>query len=549
MHRIIFLLLILLSACTNQNQEKPLEQFPAEAKWIGDAAEQATSDSLMYLDDPAPLFRKDFKTDKNVKRARLLISAAGYYRATINGKRIGDHWLDPAWTNYSKRIYYSDYDITSEIIEGENCIGVTLGNGFYNPLPMKMWGGRNIRDELPTGRPVFIAGLVLEFENGDIDEIVSDQTWRYEYGPLVKNSVYLGEVYDAGREIQGWNLPGYKDDNWSNALLKEGPGGQLQALFFPPIQVTQKITPVDIYEQEESLFIVDMGINFTGSYNIRLNGEKGDTIVFRFGERVYEDGSLNPMTTVCGQIKRPGMGGPGAPDIAWQTDSYIFGRKEQVWYSPEFTFHTYRYMEIYGLEEKPVPSDIQGLFLHTNVPKNGEFSTSLDLLNSIQTAVERTFMANLISVQSDCPAREKFGYGGDLNATNEAFIYNYDMLGIYRKTIYDWVDAIRDSTFVDTAPFVGIKYCGLSWESAFLITQYFLYLYYNDIDLVEELYDFNVRWMEKAAMIHPDGIVDKGLSDHESLQPVPNKLTGTGHYLQCVAIDPLARRCHDVIYR
>ncbi len=534
---LLILSIIALAACTTLNQDKnSLEQFPAEAQWIGDAAEQAPTDSLMYLDDPSPLFRKDFKTEAKVNSAKLYISAAGYYRATINGNRIGDQLLDPAWTNYSKRIYFSEYDITSDITDGENCLGVTLGNGFYNPLPMKMWGGRNIREELPTGRPIFIAALVLEYDNGESEMIVSDNSWSYEYGPMLRNSVYLGEVYDADREIDGWNLPGYQDSNWEKALVKKSPGGKLQKLFFPPIQLTEKISPIEIYEQEEGLYIVDMGVNFTGSYKIKLKGNKGDTISFRFGERIYDDGAINPMTTVCGQIKRAGVGGSGAPAIAWQIDKYIFGEDGEAYYSPEFTFHTYRYMEISGLDEKPQTSDITGHFLHTNVPKNGEFSTSSDLLNSVQEAVERTFMANLISVQSDCPAREKFGYGGDLNATNEAFIYNYDMQGIYRKTVYDWVDAIRDSTFVDTAPFVGIKYCGLSWESAYLITQYFLYLYYDDTELVEELYDFNNKWMDKVAMIHPDGIVDKGLSDHESLEPVPVKLTGTSHYLQCAEI-------------
>lgn len=533
----LILIIIALASCTTSNQDNTsLEQFPVEAQWIGDAAEQALTDSLMYLDDPAPLFRKDFKTGEKVSSAKLYISAAGYYRATINGDRIGDHLLDPAWTHYGKRIYFSEYDISSEIIEGENSLGVTLGNGFYNPLPMKMWGGRNIRDELTTGRPIFIAALVLEYENGENEMIVSDNSWNYEYGPMLRNSVYLGEVYDANREIEGWNMPEYQDNNWQKALVKQSPGGKLQKLFFPPIQLTEEISPVEIYQQEEGLFIVDMGVNFTGSYKIKLKGNKGDTVSFRFGERVYEDGAINPMTTVCGQIKRAGVGGPGAPAIAWQIDKYIFGENGEAYYSPEFTFHTYRYMEISGLDKKPLTSDITGHFLHTNVPKNGEFSTSSDLLNSVQTAVERTFMANLISVQSDCPAREKFGYGGDLNATNEAFIYNYDMSGIYRKTVYDWVDAIRDSTFVDTAPFVGIKYCGLSWESAYLITQYFLYLYYGDIELVEELYDFNNKWMEKVAMIHPDGIVDKGLSDHESMKPVPVKLTGTSHYMQCAEI-------------
>jgi alpha-L-rhamnosidase len=242
------------------------------------------------------------------------------------------------------------------------------------------------------------------------------------------------------------------------------------------------------------------------------------------------------MTTVIGQIKRKGMGGPGAPDIAWQTDSYIVGDGSEPWFQPEFTYHTYRYMEIIGLNKEPKTEDIKGLFLHSNVAQANHFESSSELLNSIQEATQRTFLANLVSVQSDCPAREKFAYGGDLNATNESFIYNFDMQAFYKKTVYDWIDAMVDTCFVDTAPFVGIKYCGISWESAFLITQYYLYLYYNDLDFVKELYDLDIQWMEKVARIHPDGMVDKGLSDHESLEPVPTALTGTCHYLQCARI-------------
>ena len=207
-----------------------------------------------------------------------------------------------------------------------------------------------------------------------------------------------------------------------------------------------------------------------------------------------------------------------------------------VWYRPEFTFHSYRYLEIEGLQNKPRKEDIKGLFIHSNVKNENNFNSSSDLLNLIQEAVERTFLSNLVSVQSDCPAREKFGYGGDINATSESYIYNFDMHSMYRKTIYDWLDAMNDSVFVDTAPYVGIKYCGLSWESSFLLTQYYLYLYYNDMDIVKELFSYNNQWMEKVDKIHPDGFVDAGLSDHESLEPVPVELTGTLHYLQTARI-------------
>jgi len=506
------------------------------ALWIEDGKALPESDSIFYLEHPAPLFRKEFKTDKAVKSASLMITAAGYFKASINGNGIKENVLDPAWTDFSKRIYYSEYDVTSMLQDGDNCIGVSLGNGFYNPLPLRKWGRRNLREDLTVGKPVFIAKLHISYKDGDSEEIVSDNSWKYALGPIIKNCVYIGVVYNANNELDSWDKAGFDDKEWKAATLGNPPGNKLEKAFFPPVEITQEITPVEIYSPEKGVWMVDMGVNFTGTYKIRLLGNVNDTIVFRFGERVYDDGNVNPMTAVAGQIKKKGVGGPGAPDIAWQTDSYIIGHKNGQWFSPDFTYHTYRYMEIRGLKEKPKMEHVRGLFMHTNVANENSFSCSSALLNSIQEASERTFLSNLVSVQSDCPAREKFGYGGDLNATVESFIYNFDMQAFYRKTIYDWVDAMKDSCFVDTAPYSGIAYCGLSWESAFLITQYYLYLYYNDTDIIHELYAQNNKWMDKVAMIHPEGMVDEGLSDHESLEPVPVQLTGTCHYLQCAKI-------------
>ena len=536
----LFLILVFIFhfACSNPNTKKENYSFEdnGAANWIGDGKQLPDIDSLFYLDDPAPIFRKEFNLKSELKTAHLLITAAGYYAASINGERVGINMLDPAWTAFDKRIYYSEYDITDLLNSGENCLGLTLGNGFHNPLPLRMWGNRNLREVMKTGRPVFIAKVILEYQNGKKEQIVTDNTWKFSYGPLMKNNVFLGDVYDSRKEISHWDLPDFDDSSWNSAVNSEGPGGKLQKAFFPPIQVTKRITPANIYEPQKGIYIVDMGENFTGTYRIKLKGEPDDSVVFRFGERIYSDGTLNTMTTVAGQVKRKGVGGPGAPDVAWQTDTYIFGNNQEAWYQPEFTFHTYRYMEISGLTYKPEIADVEGLALNSNVSGNNSFSSSSELINSIQEATRRTFLSNLVSVQSDCPAREKFGYGGDLNATSEAFIYNFDMKSFYRKTIYDWVDAMNDSIFVDTAPFVGIQYCGLSWESAFLTSQYYLYLYYNDIELVQEMYEFNKNWMKKAARLHPTGLVDFGLGDHESLVPVPVELTGTSHYLFCAKI-------------
>lgn len=534
----LLVIVILLSGCNSGRNNQNLNNLKANENthWIGNDKPLPERDSLFYLDDPAPLFRKEIDVNGQLESAKLLITAAGYYRATINGKRIGRNRLDPACTDFSKRIYYSEYDITDFLNSEIICIGVTLGNGFFNPLPLRMWGRRNLRDVLNVGRPVFIGKIILEYKNGKTEEIGTDNSWKFTDGPLLKNNVYLGDVYDARKELNGWDQPGFDDSSWQNAIHIKGPGGKLQKTFFPPIQVTKSIRPKKIYSPQEGTYIVDIGVNFAGTYRIKLKGEPGDSVVFRFGERIYPDGTLNPMTTVCGQIKKEGMGGPGAPAVAWQTDTYIIGDKNEAWFQPEFTFHTYRYIEISGLKSKPGIDDIEGLAINSNVSAENSFSCSNELLNSIQEASKQTFLANLQSVQSDCPAREKFGYGGDLNATSETFIYNFDMQSFYRKTIYDWIDAMNDSIFVDTAPYVGIQYCGLSWESAFLTTQYYLYLYYNDEELVKELYDFNKKWMEKAARIHPEEWVDSGLGDHESLIPVPIELTGTSHYLLCARI-------------
>lgn len=534
----LLLACIFLFACQQQQDQMALNlSLGADAQWIQDDRPLPANDSLFYLDHPAPLFRKTFSAKGEIQEAHLLITAAGYYKASLNGSAVKNNVLDPAWTDFSKRIYYTDYNVTSLLQAGENCLGVALGNGFYNPLPLRKWGRRNLRTDLAkVGKPCFTAKLVVLYKNGQAEEIVSDESWTYAYGPLIRNSVYLGVTYDARKALPGWDSPNYDAQAWKPAESTEGPGGKLQKAFFPPVQITQEITPVDIYSPEAGTWLVDLGVNFTGTFRIRLSGNPGDTVAFRAGERIYEDGTLNPMTAVTGQIKGAGVGGPGAPAVAWQGAQYILGEEEEQWFQPEFTYLTFRYLEIVGLSQKPTLADIRGLFLHTQVESPNHFSTSSDLLNSIQEATQRTFLANLVSVQSDCPAREKFGYGGDINATSESFIYNFDMQDFYRKTIYDWVDAMNDTTFVDTAPFVGIQYCGISWESAFLTTQYYLYLYYKDTEIIEELYELDKEWMKKAARLHPDGLVEQGLSDHESLEPVPVTLTGTTHYLQCARI-------------
>jgi alpha-L-rhamnosidase len=521
------------------------------AAWLNDGKTNPATEADMFTPDPAPLFRKEFAVTKQVRRARLHIAGLGFYEATLNGGRIGDHELDPGWTAYDDRVLYSTYDVTGQVRSGVNCLGVTVGNGWYNPLPLRMWGHLNIREHLPIGRPRFIARLWVEYADGTTAAIVSDGSWKLAEGPIRFNSIYLGEIYDASREIAGWDEPGFDDSVWRTPAVATESVGPLQAQSQPPIRITERIAAVRVTEPTPGVLIYDLGQNFSGWASLRLEGPApapGTEITLRYGELLNADGTLNPMTSVAGQIKGTrknakgadeSVGGPGAPPIAWQRDTYITrGTPDATGaesYTPRFTYHAFRYVEITGLPRGTPASraTITGLRLNSDVADAGSFACSNDMFNEIQRMCRRTFLANIFSVQSDCPHRERFGYGGDIVATHEAFSLNFDMWGFYAKAARDFSDAARpDGLLTDTAPFVGIQYCGVGWAMAhpLLLTQ--LYREYGDERLMREEYEASKRWLLKVARNYPAGLVTDGLSDHEALESAPEPQMVTPLYVQ-----------------
>ncbi|MHC4250208.1 MAG: family 78 glycoside hydrolase catalytic domain [Planctomycetota bacterium] len=491
-----------------------------DATWIDDGRDNPTEDAGFYRDDPAPLFRKEFTLVAEARKARLYISGLGCHEAHINGARVGDSVLDPAWTEYGKRVYYSTYEVTEMLRRGENCIGVTLGNGWYNPLPLRMWGRVNLREHLTVGRPRFIAQLEIELVDGTTRRIASDRDWRVTDGPISRNSVYLGEAYDARREVEGWDLPGRCDAPWRPAREVAGALGVLQAQPLPPIRITERFGPVALTEPAPGVYVFDMGRNFGGWASLTIDVPRGTRVTMRYGELLHGDGTLNVMTSVCGQIKRRDASrcAPGEPPTAWQSDVYVARGGGPETYTPRFTFHGFRYCEVKGLPERPALESLNGLRLGSDVRPVGEFACSNERLNAIQEMCTRTFLSNLFGVQSDCPHRERFGYGGDMAATAEAFIVNFDMSNFYAKAAADFADAARpDGMLTDTAPFVGIQYCGVAWAMAlqYLLDQ--LCRYYGDRRSMELYYGTVRRWLALVGERYPEGIVTEGLHDHEAL--------------------------------
>lgn len=488
--------------------------------WINDGRENPTNDADFYRDDPAPLMRRAFHLKAAIASARLYITSRGYYVASLNGRRVGDRWLDPGWTHYGKRVLYSTYDVTDMLQSGANCIGITLGNGWYNPMPLRMWGHLNLRERLAVGRPCVLAQLVVTHADRNQTMIVTDASWRVHEGPIRFNSIYLGERYDARREMPGWDLPGFDDRTWGCAGMspEEALKPEVRAQEVPPIQVTRTLRPVAVSEPAPGTYIVDMGQNFAGQIALTLEEKPGTQIRLRYGELLHADGALNPLTSVAGQIKKEGTGGPGAPPVAWQEDTYIAKGGGPETYRPTFTWHAFRYVEITGLSRKPRSEDLLGLRMHSAVERVGRFDCSVQALNDIQEMCDWTFLSNMFSVQSDCPHRERFGYGGDIMGTHDAFSMNYDMSTFYAKAVRDWHDdAGPDGLLYDTAPSVGMTYCGLAWSLAHAQLQRHQYRYYGDLRLIEEQYATSARWLAKYVDQYPGRIVDQGLSDHESL--------------------------------
>lgn len=522
-----------------------MQQAGWTARWIGDGSKQFEKDEDFYQDDRMPLFRKEFAPAKKIASARLYISGLGYYEAYLNGKKIGGRVLEPGWTTYKEQVLYSVYDITAQMKQGTNVAGIMLGNGWYNPLPLRLFRQFNLRDFQQTGRPCVKAEFHLTYADGTTEKIVTDESWQTVPGPVVRNSVFLGEHYDARLEQSGW-LQTDPEGEWKNAVAVAGPDGVLNVQMQPPIKVTHVLKAVSIKELSPGVYIADMGQNFAGVARIKVRGKAGTKITLRYGEALHPDGSLNFLTTVAGHIKEMWnlSGGPGAPATAWQEDSYTLkGQGTEIW-SPRFTFHGFRYIEIKGWPGKPALDAIEGLRMNSDLPQAGEFACSNDMFNQLHEATKWTFLSNVFSVQSDCPGREKMGYGADIVVTANSFMYNFDMSNFYRKTVRDYAnDQQPDGGITEIAPYTGIHTKGLGgesgplgWQLAFPFVQKRLYEFYGDKRVIEENYDGLKKQIDFLQSKAIDGLFYWDISDHVALDPKPEAFSAAAFYYHHVVL-------------
>jgi alpha-L-rhamnosidase len=498
-----------------------MSDYEWKAKWIGTGKK---------ADDPAPFFRKEFNSIKKIAKAYAFISGLGYYELRINGKKIGDSVLDPAQTDYEKRIFYNTYDISRDLQKGMNAVGIILGNGWYNQ--QVAWGG------MSYGAPELIMQIKITYQDGSETIIITDNSWRVNYGPIIYNSVYKGEIYDARSEKKGWDEIKYDDSAWPRAAEVKSPGGVLTAQSFPPEREIERIEPRLLLKKGDSLLVLDLGQNISGYTEISVSGPPGTMIKQRFAETTGKDCMIDVGST--------GVMATGSE----QTDTYFSGGGNPVKHKPRFTYHGFRFIEVTAKPSVPPGFSLTGIVVHTNVLKAGKFECSDALLNRINQTALWTLRDNMHGLLTDCPHRERCGWLGDAHIACETAIYNMQTADFWIKYIRDIETSLNKGLPTNVAPGLRIKWVGnVDWGAAVVLLPWYVYQYYGDLSVIGEQFQNMKRYVHYLEEIAQDGIVTNGFGDWydppaegADALSIPNPkytstgITSTSLYYECLNI-------------
>lgn len=514
-----------------------IHNFETAKLALSDWKAQWITDGKSKDEKPSPIFRKKFSIKENIISARMYITGAGYCYAWINGMKVGDHVLDPAYTNFNKRIYYSVYDVTDLLSKGDNVISAVLGNGWYNVQSLAVW---RFHEANWRERPSLLCELRVNYSDGGTDIIYSDDTWKCSDEAYRSNDIYSGDLYDAIKEKDGWRNICFDDSKWRNAIVRKAPTLNVCSQMFEPIRICDEIRPVSINKLSENLYVFDCGVNISGFSKIRIKGEKGTKVTIKYGERLSNKGRLD-QSNIDVYFHRVSNNAPLQPveGEEFQMDTYIMkgGGKEE--FMPLFNYKGFKYIEIES--DRPIEirkKDLTAYFVHTDLIKVGNFSCSNEKLNKLNDAVKRSYLSNMHSIPTDCPQREKNGWTADAWVAIELGLLNYDGIKIYEKWMHDFVDNIRADGRIS-----GIIPCndkwrgyddwiGPAWDAAMFIIPYTIYNYYGDSNAIRIIYDSAKKYLDYLETREDkDGLITFGLGDWcPFLTETPNKFTSPCFY-------------------
>jgi alpha-L-rhamnosidase len=502
-----------------------LKQSDWRGQWIG-------ADSSIS----SPLLRREFAISGSIKRAKAYISGLGWNEFYINGKKVSDHVLDPATSYYNNdqpfelgtRVLYVTHDVTEYLQKGQNALGVMLGNGWYSNDEGVL--GKELIGRQSFGKtPILRLQMEIEYTDGRVESIVTEDKWKVSDGPIRANEICLGEDYDARLEMTGWNSPDYNDSKWANASVVTPPSGKMVAQILPAIKVIKNIKPIKITEIEKGVYIYDFGQHFSGWTQLNVEGPEGTKVKMRYAGILYDDGRLDTRNQ----------------RVATQTDTYTLnGKGTEVW-EPRFTLHGFRYVEVTGFPGTPTLKNLEGRFVYNAVETSGSFESSNKLINQIHSNVLWTFKSSLQGIPQDAAERsERVAWLGDTGFNLEDYLFVLNTASFWSK----WLDDIKDSQKIDgdlpvVSPLHWRKtyYMWPTWKSTYPLVAWYLYQYYGDERVLETHYDGIAKLMEFLGKQADNYIIAKDLGDHmepdraagySNFDPkrTPPEITATGFY-------------------
>jgi alpha-L-rhamnosidase len=484
------------------------------------------SDSRDINLKPAPYFRKSFTLKGKVKSAREYIAVAGLYELYLNGHKTGDQFLDPAYTRFDRRTLYVTHDVTPFIHEGENTIGVLLGNGWYNHQSTAVW----FFHEAPwRARPNFCSDLRITYEDGSVETVCSGTDWKTSLSPVIFNSIYTGEHYDARLEQPGWYSPVFDDSKWKNAIAVPAPSANITAQVMQPIRIGTEVPVKSLTHPDSRTWVFDLGRNIAGVSSLKVFGQPGTVIRLKHAEKVDEKGRAD-QSNIDVHYR------PTDDSDPFQTDIFIISGDREETFMPRFNYKGFRYVEV--TSDKPLTVDessLKGYFIHSDVPPSGKIQSSNELLNRIWQATNNSYLSNLYGYPTDCPQREKNGWTGDAHIASETGLYNFDGITVYEKWLRDHQDEQQPNGVLPAIiPTSGWGYHwanGPDWTSTIAIIPWNVYLFYGDEELLRNCYDNIKRYVDHITEISHDGLTDWGLGDWIPIKSrASRELTSSTYY-------------------
>ncbi|OUS70991.1 alpha-rhamnosidase [Pseudoalteromonas sp. A601] len=458
----------------------------------------------------ASLFRHTFATqqDKSVVKAKLHSTAAGYYEVYLNGLRVSDRIMDPGQTDFDKRILYNTDEVSNFLLFGKNTIAVHLGSGWYDEnIAFSRWKNPDGSKDKPSktlsyGQPKFIAQLELTYDDGSTQLVASNENWLSHPSAVVKEGVFSGELYDANKVVNDWNVNTENLSGWVPVkALAQWPTEKLEPQLLPAIRPVKSMAVRKIFQPKPNVWVLDFGQNFTGvpTFDLdKLGLREGQAIYFRYAEWADIEGNISQKT------------GGSAP-LLKQVDGYIASGEDASTWTPEFTWHGFRYLEITGLEKAPTIDAITAHLVRSDVKIAGTFESSNELINRIHDLALWTYESNLMAVPMDCPIRERAGWTGDAHAALITGNYNYNMGNFWQKYLGDF----KTATFQAPAVVPGKRTHGgnFDWAVAEIMIAWEHYRHHGDLQVLKAQFNSLVEYMELAETKLDNGLLRIGYGD------------------------------------